>query len=335
MRAVMRFEPIERDPVARRLRRAADVSDLRRIARRRLPRGVFDYVDGGAEDEITLNANVEAFRRIEFRPRVLRDMGEIDPSTTLLGQPLPIPLALAPTGFPRSVHPDGELATVRAAARAGLPYTLSTLGTYSIEDVARAAPTARKWFQVYVWRDRGLVKDMIERARDAGYEALVVTVDVARFGRRERDHRRGFTMPPELGLGTLIDGALHPAWTWEFVNAEPIRFANVVGHTVGDGSDAVSLAEYINAQFDPSLSWRDIDWMRGVWDGPIVLKGIQTVADAVLAADAGVDAIALSNHGGRQLDTAPVPIDLVEPVAQEVGDRIEIICDGGVRRGSD
>jgi L-lactate dehydrogenase (cytochrome) len=224
---------------------------------------------------------------------------------------------------------------VRAAARAGLPYTLSTLGTYSIEDVAREAPTARKWFQVYVWRDRGLVKDMIERARDARYEALVVTVDTARFGRRERDHRRGFTMPPELGLGTLVDGALHPAWTWAFVNAEPIRFANVVGHAVGDGSDAVSVADYINAQFDPSLSWRDIDWMRGVWDGPIVLKGIQTVADAVLAADAGVEAIALSNHGGRQLDTAPVPIELVEPVAQAVGDRVEIICDGGVRRGSD
>jgi L-lactate dehydrogenase (cytochrome) len=335
MRAVMRFEPIERDRVARRLRRAADVSDLRRIARRRLPRGVFDYVDGGAEDEITLNANIEAFRRIEFRPRVLRDMRDIDPSTTLLGKPLPIPLALAPTGFPRSVHPDGELATVRAAARAEVPYTLSTLGTYSIEDVAREAPTARKWFQVYVWRDRGLVKDMIERARAARYEALVVTVDTARFGRRERDHRRGFTMPPELGLGTLVDGALHPAWTWAFVNAEPIRFANVVGHAVGDGSDAVSVADYINAQFDPSLSWRDIDWMRGVWDGPIVLKGIQTVADAVLAAGAGVEAIALSNHGGRQLDTAPVPVELVEPVAQAVGDRVEIICDGGVRRGSD
>ena len=184
MRAVMRFEPIELDPVARRLRRAADVSDLRRIAKRRLPRGVFDYVDGGAEDEITLNANVEAFRRIEFRPRVLRDVGNVDPSTTLLGKPLPIPLALAPTGFPRSVHPEGELATARAAARAGVPYTLSTLATYSIEEVARAAPTGQNWFQVYVWRDRGLVKDMIERAQAAGYDALVLTVDVARFGRR-------------------------------------------------------------------------------------------------------------------------------------------------------
>jgi L-lactate dehydrogenase (cytochrome) len=331
----MRFEPIELDPVARRLSRAADVSDLRRIAKRRLPRGVFDYVDGGAEDEVTLRANTDAFRRIEFRPRVLRDVGVVDPSTTLLGRRLPIPLVLAPTGFPRSVHPDGELAAARAAARAGLPYTLSTLSTYSIEEVASAAPTGAHWFQVYVWRDRGLVKEMIERAAGSGYEALVLTVDTARLGRRERDVRRGFTMPPQLGLGTLVDGALHPGWTWQFVRAEPIRFANVVGRSVGDGTDAVSIADYINGQFDPSLSWRDVDWMRGVWDGPIVIKGIQTVADARIAADAGIEAIALSNHGGRQLDSAPVPIELVAPVADAVGDRVEIICDGGVRRGGD
>ncbi len=335
MRSVMRFKPIERDPVARRLSRAADVSDLRAIARRRLPRGVFDYVDGGAEDEVTLTANTDAFRRIQFRPRVLRDVGTVDPSTTLLGRPLPLPLVLAPTGFPRSVHPEGERATARAAERAGLPYTLSTLSTYSIEEVAAAAPSAHLWFQVYVWRDRGLVKEMIDRAAEAGYEAIVLTVDTARLGRRERDVRRGFTMPPQLGLDTLVDGVLHPGWTWDFLRAEPIRFANVVGRDIGDGSDAVSIADYINHQFDPALSWRDVDWMRGVWDGPMVIKGIQTVADARLAADAGVDAIALSNHGGRQLDSAPVPIELVDPVADAVGDRIEIICDGGVRRGSD
>ena len=335
MRSVMRFKPIELDPVARRLARAADVSDLRRLARRRLPRGVFDYVDGGAEDEVTLGANTDAFRRIEFRPRVLRDVGNVDPSTTLLGRPLPLPLVLAPTGFPRSVHPDGDIATARAAARAGVPYTLSTLGTYSIEEIAEAAPAGTNWFQVYVWRDRGLLKEMITRAADAGFEALVLTVDTARLGRRERDVRRGFTMPPKLGIGTLIDGALHPGWTWQFLRAEPIRFANVVGREVGDGTDAVSVADYINHQFAPSLSWRDVDWLRGVWDGPIVIKGIQTVDDARIAADAGVEAIALSNHGGRQLDSAPVPIELVEPVAQAVGDRVEIICDGGVRRGGD
>lgn len=334
LRSVMQFRPIELDPVARRLARAADISDLRKIARRRLPRGVFDYVDGGAEDEITLTANTAAFRRIEFRPRVLRDVGIVDPSTTLLGRPLPIPLVLAPTGFPRSVHPDGELATARAAARAHLPYTLSTLSTYSIEEVAAAA-TGPHWFQVYVWRDRGLVKEMIERAAASGYEAIVVTVDTAVFGRRERDVRRGFTMPPKLGLDTIVDGALHPAWTWRFVRSDPIRFANVVGRDAGDGSSPVAIADYINTQFDPSLSWRDIDWMRGVWDGPIVIKGIQTVADAKLAADVGVEAIALSNHGGRQLDSSPAIIDLVEPVAHAVGDRLEIICDGGVRRGGD
>ena len=318
-----------------RLAKVLNYEDARRYARRTLPRAVFDYVDGGAEDEVTLRANTDAFRRIEFRPRVLRDVGTVDPSTTLLGRPLPMPLVLAPTGFPRSVHPDGDLATARAAARAGIPYTLSTLGTYSIEEVGDATPTGANWFQVYVWRDRGLLKEMISRAAAAGFEALVLTVDTARLGRRERDVRRGFTMPPKLGVGTLVDGALHPGWTWQFLRAEPIRFANVVGREVGDGTDAVSVADYINHQFAPSLSWRDVDWLRGVWDGPIVIKGIQTVDDARIAADAGVEAIALSNHGGRQLDSAPVPIELVEPVAQAVGDRVEIICDGGVRRGGD
>ena len=334
LRSVMQFRPIELDPVKRRLARAADISDLRAIARRRLPRGVFDYIDGGAEDEITLTANTQAFRRIEFRPRVLRDVSAVDPSTTLLGRPLPIPLVLAPTGFPRSIHPDGELAAARAAARAQLPYTLSTLSTYSIEEVAAAA-RGPQWFQVYVWRDRGMVKEMIERAAACGYEAIVLTVDTAVLGRRDRDVRHGFTMPPKLGLDTIVDGARHPGWTWRFVRSDPIRFANVVGRDVGDGTSPVAIADYINTQFDPSLSWRDIDWIRGVWDGPIVIKGIQTVADARIAADAGVEAIALSNHGGRQLDSSPPIIELVEPVADAVGDRIEIICDGGVRRGGD
>jgi L-lactate dehydrogenase (cytochrome) len=199
----------------------------------------------------------------------------------------------------------------------------------------RAVSSGRLWFQVYVWRDRGLVKEMVARAEAARYEALMLTVDTAVLGRRERDVRRGFSLPPKIGLGTLVDGALHPGWTWDFVRSEPIRFANVAGQDVGDGSSAVSLADYINSQFDPSLSWRDLDWLRSIWNGPIVVKGIQTVADAVLAADAGVAAIALSNHGGRQLDTAPAPFDLIAPVADAVGDRLEILCDGGVRRGSD
>lgn len=334
LRSVLRFRPVELSRTKRRLARSASVADLRALARKRLPRGVFDYIDGAAEDERALADSIDAFRRVVFRPRVLRDMTAIDPSTTLLGRRLPIPLVLAPTGFTRMADADGELAVARAAARADLPYTLSTLSTRSIEEVA-AASNGPKWFQVYVWRDRDVVKEMIDRAAAAGYEALVVTVDAARFGRRERDVRRGFTLPPQIGLRTIVDGIVHPGWTWRFVRAEPIRFANITRAEMSDGSDAVTLSEYINAQFDPALSWGDVEWMRSIWNGPVVVKGIQCVEDARIAADEGIDAIALSNHGGRQLDDSPAPLDLVAPVADAVGDRVEIICDGGVRRGSD
>ncbi|MEY2588513.1 MAG: hypothetical protein QOJ67_497 [Acidimicrobiaceae bacterium] len=334
LRSVIRFRRIETDPIERRLARAASVADLRRIAKRRLPGGVFDYIDGAAEDERTLAANEAAFAATTFRPRVLRGIEKVDIGSTVLGRPLAYPLALAPTGFTRIADPEGELAVARAAERAGLPYTLSTLSTRSIEEV-RGVSAGRLWFQVYAWRDRGLVTEMIQRAADARYEALVLTVDTAVLGRRERDVRRGFSLPPTIGPRTIVDGALHPGWTWSFVRSEPIRFANVVGRDVGDGASPVTLSDYINSQFDPALSWDDVDWLRSAWDGPIVLKGIQTVADAVLAAERGVDAIALSNHGGRQLDGAPATLSLVAPVADAVGGRIEIICDGGVRRGSD
>ena len=334
LRAVVRFEPVETDRIERRLSRAASVADLRQIAKRRLPGGVFDYIDGAAEDERTLAANEAAFADTTFRPRVLRGIEKVEIDSTLLGQPLTYPLVLAPTGFTRIANPDGELAVARAAARAGLPYTLSTLSTRSIEEV-RAVSDGRLWLQVYAWRDRGLVKEMIERAAAQRYEALVLTVDTAVLGRRERDVRRGFSLPPTIGPGTIIDGALHPGWTWSFVRSEPIRFANVAGREVGDGASPVTLSDYINTQFDPALAWTDVDWLRSVWHGPIVIKGIQTVEDALLAAERGVDAIALSNHGGRQLDGAPAPFSLVAPVADAVGGRTEIICDGGVRRGSD
>jgi L-lactate dehydrogenase (cytochrome) len=334
LRSVLRFRRFEWDADKRRLARAANVDDLRTIARRRLPRGVFGYIDGGAEDELSMRANRDAFARRTFHPRVLRDVGTPDTSTTLLGRSLPFPLVLAPTGFTRIADPQGELAVARAAARFEIPYTLSTMSTRSIEEVA-AVSAGPKWFQVYVWRDRGLVKDMIERAARAGYEALVLTVDTPVLGRRERDVRLGFTLPPKIGPETLIDGVLHPGWTRSFVRAEPIRFANVIGSSVGDGGTAVELAKQVNEQFDPNLTWADVDWMRSIWNGPIVLKGIQCVEDAVLAAERGVEAIALSNHGGRQLDSAPAILDLVAPVADAVGDRVEIICDGGVRRGSD
>jgi L-lactate dehydrogenase (cytochrome) len=334
LRSVIRFERIETDPIERRLRRAASVEDLRRIAKRRLPGGVFDYIDGAAEDERTLAANEAAFAATSFRPRVLRGIERIDPAATVLGKPLAYPLVLSPTGFSRIADPQGELAVARAAAAAGLPYTLSTLSTRSIEEV-RSVSDGRLWFQVYAWRDRGMVEEMVARAAAARFEALVLTVDTAVLGRRERDVRRGFSLPPAIGPRTFVDGALHPGWTWSFVRSEPIRFANVVGEEVGDGASPVNLSDYINTQFDPALSWADVDWLRGVWDGPIVLKGIQTVADAVLAAEHGVDAIALSNHGGRQLDGAPAALSLVAPVADAVGGRVEILCDGGVRRGSD
>jgi len=334
LRSVIRFGGIETDRVERRLARAASVEDLRRIAKGRLPGGVFDYIDGAAEDERTLAANQAAFADTTFRPRVLRGVRKIDVTSTLLGQPLAFPLVLAPTGFTRIADPEGELAVARAAARAGLPYTLSTLSTRSIEEV-RSVSDGQLWFQVYAWRDRGMVEEMVGRAAAARYEALVLTVDTAVHGRRERDVRRGFSLPPTIGAGTIMDGVLHPGWTWSFVRSEPIRFANVIGREVGDGASPVTLADYINTQFDPALSWDDVDWLRSIWDGPIVLKGVQTVEDAVLAAERGVDAVALSNHGGRQLDGAPAAFSLVAPVADAVGDRTEIICDGGVRRGSD
>jgi L-lactate dehydrogenase (cytochrome) len=334
LRSVLRFRPIETDLVRRRLARTASVEDLRRIARRRLPGGVFDYIDGAAEDERTLAANQAAFASVTFRPRVLRGVGAMETASTLLGRPLAYPLVLAPTGFTRIADPQGELAVARAAEQAGLPYTLSTLSTRSIEEV-RAVSNGRLWFQVYAWRDRALIKEMIDRAAGADYEALVLTVDTAVLGRRERDVRRGFSLPPAIGLGTLVDGALHPSWTLAFARSEPIRFANVAGREVGDGASPVTLSDYINTQFDPGLSWADVDWLRSNWSGPIVIKGVQTTEDALLAVDAGVDAIVLSNHGGRQLDGAPATLSLVGPVADAVGGRIEIICDGGVRRGSD
>jgi L-lactate dehydrogenase (cytochrome) len=332
--SVVRFKRFESNPSLRRLAKAASVADLRRLAQRRLPQGVFDYIDGGAEDERTLTDNVSAFANVSFRPRVLRGLSDVRIGSSILGNALEYPLILAPTGFTRIADPQGELAVARSAARAGLPYALSTLSTRSIEEV-RSVSDGRLWFQVYAWRDRGLLKEMIDRAAAARFEALVLTVDTAVLGRRERDIRHGFSLPPTIGLKTIVDGVRHPSWTWSFIRSEPIRFANVIGRDVGDGASPVRLSDYINTQFDSGLSWRDVDWLRSVWDGPIVLKGVQTVEDARIAVKVGVEAIALSNHGGRQLDGAPAILGLVAPVSDAVGGEIEIICDGGVRRGSD
>ena len=334
LRSVLRFRRFEFSSTKRRLQRAASIEDLRRIARRRLPGGVFDYIDGGAEDEVAMDRNTRAFRELEFVPRVLRDMGSVDTTGTILGREVPFPLILAPTGFTRIAHPPGELAVARAAERAGLPYSLSTMGTRSVEEVA-AVSNGSKWFQVYVWRDKGLLKDMILRAAEAGFEVLCITVDAAMLGRRERDVRRGFTLPPKMGLDILLEGMIRPSWSLRFAFSEPIAFANVAGNTDIDGSTAVDLAAFMNEQFDPTLSWDDVEWMRSLWDGPVLIKGVQSVADAVIARDRGLDGIVLSNHGGRQLDSAPGIIDLVAPVAEKVGGDLDIVCDGGVRRGGD
>ena len=336
IRSVVKFRKLEINRTNRLLRKAANVDDLRKLAKRRLPIGVFDYIDGGAEDEITLRKNVEAYKKVSFKPRVLRDMANIDTSTSLFGRRLDFPLVLAPTGFTRIAHSEGELAAVRAATRAGIPFTLSTMATRSIEECASVAESdTRLWFQIYTWKDRSVVKNLVERADAAGFEAVCLTVDTAVLGRRERDVRRGFTLPPEVGLGTIIDGIKNPGWTWDFLTADPIRFANVEGLTSIDGSTAVDLAEHMKSQFDPGLSWSDVEWLRSIWKGPILIKGIQTVEDALIAVDSGVEAIAISNHGGRQLDGAPAPFDLLPEVAEAIQNRLEIICDGGVRRGSD
>jgi len=333
-RSVVRFRKFELDPVARRLRTAVTVEDLRKIAKRRLPRSVFDYIDGGAEDERSMANNVAGFERIEFKPNVLRDVSELDTHTTLLGKRISMPLVLAPTGYTRLTHSEGELSVARSAERAEIPYSLSTMSTRSIEEVA-AVSSGLKWFQVYTWKDRGLVKELVERAAAAGYEALWLTVDLAVLGSRERDLRRGMIIPPEIGPAMIVDGILHPAWTLDFIRHEPVVFANVVDHAAEHATDTMSQAKHVMQNFDQRLSWSDIEWLRSIWSGPIVLKGIQTVDDALRSVDAGVQGIGLSNHGGRQLDDAPSPIELVEPVAQAVQGRVAIICDGGIRRGSD
>ena len=347
VKSVLRFRRFERNAALRRLNKAANIEDLRNICMRRLPAGVFGYIDGAAEDERTVQRNTAVYSQIAFKPRVLRDVANINLSTDVLGVPVSFPFIISPTGFTRIAHPLGEIAVARSAAENHIPFTLSTMATRSIEEIAdlanpafqdksdRMSDAARNWFQVYVWKDRGLLKELLDRAKAAQFEAIMITVDTAVLGRRERDVRKGFTLPPKVGVDTIFDGIKHPAWTWGLLRNDPIRFANVVGSGTEDGSTAITLADHVNAQFDQSLSWKDIEWFRDVWDGPIVLKGIQTVEDAKIAASQEIDAIALSNHGGRQLDDAPTPLELIEPVIQSVNGEIEVYCDGGIRRGSD
>lgn len=328
LKPLLRMRPVELDPVARRLSRAYTIRDLRTIARARTPRSIFDYVDGAAEAEVSIRRARRTLRDIEFQPSVLRDVGVVDLSTTLLGRTSAAPFVYAPTGFTRMMQHEGERAVARSAARTGIPYTLSTMGTTSIEDLAAAASGGRNWFGLYVWKDRGASTELLARARDAGYEALVLTVDVPVGGARLRDDRNGFSIPPSLSARTVLDGALHPSWWLNFLSTEPLRFASL-------DSWQGTIEELAAHMFDPTVELADLAWVRDAWDGPIVVKGIQSVADAVRVVDAGADAVVLSNHGGRQLDRAPVPLTLVPGAVEAVGDRAEVYVDSGFSNGGD
>jgi len=315
-------------PTRDRLGRANTVDDLRELARRRTPRSVFDYVDGAAEAEISLDRARAAFRRVVFHPRILRDVASVDLRRRLLGRDAALPLVLGPTGFTRMMHHAGECAVARAAARAGVPYTLSTMGTTSIEGLATAVPGGRTWFQLYLWRDRDASKDLVARARDAGFDTLVLTVDTPVAGARLRDVRNGMTIPPALGLRTIADMSRHPRWWANLLTTEPLEFASL-------SSWAGTVADLAGQMFDPSAVLGDLDWLRGAWDGALVVKGIQHVQDARDVVDAGADAVVVSNHGGRQLDRAPTPLDLLPDVVDAVGDRAEVYLDTGVLTGAD
>jgi L-lactate dehydrogenase (cytochrome) len=316
------------DPTQRRLQRAHTIADLRAIAARRVPRAVFDYTDGAAEQEISLRRARRSFARVEFHPQALRDVSEADTSTTVLGRRWPLPFALAPTGFTRMMHHEGERAVVRAAQRAGVTFSLSTMGTTSIEQVAAEAPDAHKWFQLYVWRDRAAGKELIQRAHAAGYEALLLTVDTPIAGARMRDVRNGLTIPPALTPSTVLDAALHPAWWFNLLTTEPLAFASLTGWHG-------TVAELVNAMFDPSVTYDDLEWLRGVWPGPLLIKGIHTVADARAVVDHGADGIIVSTHGGRQLDRAAAPLEVLAPIVDAVGDRAEVLLDTGITHGGD
>ena len=328
LRPLVRMQRPELDPVARRLERALTIGDLRSIARRRTPRSVFDYTDGAAEAEISLRRARAEFARIEFQPSVLRDVSDVDLSVTTLGRRAEVPFSFAPTGFTRMMNHEGEPAVARVAARRGIPYALSTMGTTSIEDVAAASLGGRLWFQLYVWRDRSAAEDLIHRAQAAGYEALILTVDVPVAGARLRDVRNGMTIPPSLTPKTLADMALHPTWWINALTTDPLRFASL---DTWQGT----VADLLDTMFDPTMTISDLEWLRSHWDGPLVVKGIQTVEDARRVVDAGADAVIVSNHGGRQLDRAPVPLRLLPSVVEEIGGDAEVWVDTGVTCGGD
>ncbi len=315
------------------MRNAHCIEDLRQLARRKVPKMFFDYAEAGSYSEETLRANRTDLERIKLRQRVLVDVSQRDLATTIVGEPVTMPLALAPIGLAGMQHGDGEILACRAAQAAGIPYTLSTMSICSIEDVAGAVDKPF-WFQLYVMKDRGFGKSLIERAAAAKCSALVLTIDLQVLGQRHCDARNGMTVPPEIRLRNVIDIATKPGWALGIARGKRKTFGNLAGYTPS-GANVASLASWISSQFDPALSWKDIEWVRSLWPGKLIIKGMLDVEDARIAAKAGADAIVVSNHGGRQLDGAPSSISALPAVADAVGAETEIMFDGGIRTGQD
>ncbi|MDA8101878.1 MAG: alpha-hydroxy acid oxidase [Nitrospiraceae bacterium] len=311
-----------------RVEACADIWDLRKLARRRTPLAVFDYVDGSAASEITLARQRDLYSRIEFEPRVLVDVANVKTRTTILGVESDWPFVFGPTGFTRMMNHEGEVAVGRVAARHGVHYALSTLGTTSPEELRRAVPGGRKMFQLYIWRDRAFSRELLARVKESGYDALILTVDTPVAGQRLRDVRNGFSIPPRLTVKTLMDMSLHPGWWFNLLTTPPLEFASL-------SSTGGTVAELIGQVFDPQLTMADVEWLRSEWDGPIVIKGVQSSSDAARVAAAGADAVLLSNHGGRQLDRAPVPLEILPGVLEAVPENVEVFIDGGVMSGGD
>lgn len=315
------------------LDKALNIEDLRKIARRKLPKPLFNYIDGGADDETNVRGNSHAFDSARLVPEYLVDVAEIDTSTKVLGREISMPLFLAPTGMTRLFHHEGETAVSKAAAEAGTYYSLSTVGATSIEDVA-AVCDGPKSFQIYVMKDRGITREFIQRCKDAKYDSLMLTVDIPVAGNRERELRYGFSMPPKLNLAGIAGFAARPGWVYRALTHPKAILANVA-HKIPEGSSqSTSLIEYIASQFDPSVTWDDLEWMVSEWGGPFAIKGILSASDARKAVQRGVSAIMVSNHGGRQLDGALSAFDALGPIVDEVGGECEVICDGGIRRGT-
>ena len=329
IRRLIQLKPVELDAARRRLSACHDISELRSAGRRVIPRPVFDYVDGAADEELSMAANVRAFRRWRFQPRALTGITAVDTATRLLDRDLTLPLVLAPTGYTRMMHPAGENAVARAAQRHGLPYTLSTMGTTSIEDVAAAAQPDL-WFQLYIQKDEGLTKELVNRAATAGYRVLVITVDTLVTGHRTRDERNGLIIPPALTLQTLGNIAVKPGYWMRMLRSEAIDFANFTG-----GGAGVSTIEGTGTMFNPTVSWDDIAALRSRWPGKLVIKGPLSAADATRAVEVGADGLQLSNHGGRQLDRTVPSVDLIPRVRDAVGPDVAVVVDSGVRHGAD